>query len=232
MPTLWVATAASLCLILDLAPIQDATPIKLSDCPPEVRKTLESEAKGAKIETVEKEKEEDETVYWAEVSIGGKPYAIGVLEDGTLSEMNLAIDDDEVPLERCPAAVQAAFKREAFGEKVQGAGKDRKYGVIVYETLIHHRGKDYEIVVAEDGTLVEKVLVIEDDEIELLKCPAAVQTALKEHAKGGTIGDITRSAGINRPTFEAEVTIKDKVYLVEVAESGQLIAKSLEAAEE
>ena len=87
-------------------------------------------------------------------------------------------------------------------------------------------------MVAEDGTLVEKVLVIEDEEIELAKCPAAVQAAFREHARGGTVGDITRSTGISRPTFEAEVKIQDKVYLIEVAESGVLISKSLEAGEE
>lgn len=68
--------------------IQDAPAIKLAECPPQVRKTFEAESKGAKIETVHKEQGDDETIYWAEISFGGKPFAIGVLEDGTLSEMN------------------------------------------------------------------------------------------------------------------------------------------------
>ncbi len=197
-----------------------------------MRKTLESESKGAKIGAIHKEQEGDETVYWAEVTIAGKEYAIGVLEDGTLSEMNLAFDDTDVPLERCPAAVQATFRREALGEKLDSAGKDMRYGVVIYETVVKHRGKAYEIVVAEDGTLVEKVLVIDDEEVELANCPAAVQVALKLHARDGTIGDVTRSSGIGRPTFEAEVKLKDKVYLIEVTENGLLISKSLEAAEE
>ena len=232
MPPLWVITAALLSLAIEIAPFQDAPAIKLADCPAEVRKTLQAEAKGAKIETVRKEKDDDETIYWAEASIGGKPYAIGVLEDGTLTEMNLAVEDDELPFERCPAAVQATFRREAFGEKLEAVGKDMKYGITVYEIAVQHKGRSYEIVVAEDGTLVEKVLVIEDEELELAKCPAPVRATLREHAKGGTIGDVTRSAGISHPTFEAEVKIKDKVYLIEVAENGVLIAKSLEAAEE
>jgi hypothetical protein len=63
-------------------------------------------------------------------------------------------------------------------------------------------------------------------------CPAAVQAALREHAKGGKIGEITLSTGLGRQTYEAEVAIKGKIYLVEVAENGQLISKSLEAAVE
>jgi hypothetical protein len=232
MPPLWVVTAGVLGLIFGGAP-GDEEELKFSDCPFAVRKTFQAEAKGAKIETVTREKDEDdETFYWADVAIDGRTYAIGVLEDGTLSEMNLAVDDEELPFDRCPAPVQATFRGEAFGEKVDAVGKDMRYGVTIYETVVDHNGKSYEIVVAEDGTLVEKVLVIEDDEVELSTCPAAVQTALREHAKGGTIGDITRSTGIGRHTYEAEVEFKRKVYLIEVDEGGHLISKSLEAGEE
>ncbi len=232
MQPLRVMIAASLAVMFAMSPAAVGQEIKLADCPAAVRKTFEAEARGSKVETVRKEKEEDDTVYWAEVTIGGKAYAIGVLEDGTLTEMNLAVDDDELPFERCPTTVQSTLRREAFGEKVETVGKDMKYGVPVYETVVKHRGRAYEIVVAEDGTLVEKVLVIEDEEVELANCPAAVQATMKAHTQGGTIGDVTRSTGIGRPTFEAEVKIKDKVYLIEVAENGSLISKSLEAGEE
>jgi hypothetical protein len=232
MQPLGVVTAASLGLVFGMATAGAGQETKLSDCPAAVRKTIEAESRGARIESVHKEKDEDETIYWAEAVVAGKPYAIGVLEDGTLAEMSLAIDDAEMPFERCPGAVQATFRREAFGEPIKAVGKDMKYGVTIYEATVRHRGKSYEIVVAEDGTLVEKVLVIEDQEIELAKCPAAVQAALREHAKGGTIGDVTRSTGIVRPTYEAEVEIKGKVYLIEVTEGGALISKSLEAGEE
>ncbi|MFI5457499.1 MAG: hypothetical protein ACHRXM_18810 [Isosphaerales bacterium] len=233
MQPLWVVTAVSLGFIFETASAGDEPNVKFLDFPAAVRKTFQAEAKGAKFENVHKEKDEDgETVYWADVAVGGATYAIGVLEDGTLTEMNLAGDDAELPIDRCPAAVQATIRSEAFGEKVGAVGKDMKYGVTIYETAVVHKGKSYEIVVAEDGTLVEKVLVIDDEEVELAKCPAAVQATLHEHAKGGTIRDITRSTGISRHTFEAEVEIKGKVYLIDVAESGLLISKSLEAGEE
>jgi hypothetical protein len=216
-----------------MAPAADEVKLKFADCPAAVRKTLQAESANAKIETVVREKDEDnETIYWADAAIDGLTYAIGVLEDGTLSEMNLAVDDEETPLERCPQAVQETFKSEAFGEKVDSISKDRKYGVLIFEAVVNHKGKSYEIAVAEDGTLFEKVLVIEDEEVELATCPAAVQAAFKKHANGGTIHDITRSTGIGRNTYEAGVEIKNKVYLVEVDETGRLISKSLEAGED
>ena len=233
MPPRWVATVLSLGFLSGMAPAVDEVKLKFSDCPPAVRKTFQAEAGGAKIETVVREKDDDnETIFWADAAIGDQIYAIGVLEDGTLSEMNLAVDDEEIPFDRCPEAVRATFKSEAFGEKIEGVGKERKYGVLIYEAVVTHNGKSYEIAVAEDGTLFEKVLVIDDEEVELAMCPAAVQASLKKHAKGGTIHDITRTTGIGKPTYEASVEIKDKVYLIEVDEAGLLISKSLEAGEE
>ena len=142
--------------------------------------------------------------------------------DGTLTEMNLAVDDEELPLDRCPGGRSGDVSERGVWRKGRRDRRDMKYGVTIYQTVVDHQGKSYEIVVAEDGTLVEKVLVIDDEEIKLSDCPAAVRTALHEHAKGGEIGDITRSTGIGQHTFEAEVKIKDKVYLIEVAESGLL----------
>ena len=227
MHALWIATA----LVLAAAPADDPK-IKLADCPAAVRKTLQAEAKGAKIDHVTKEKEGDEeAIYWAEATIAGRPYSIGVLEDGTLAELNLAVDDAEVPLEKCPGPVQATLFGEAFGEKITSVGKDRKYGMTVYEAVVDHKGRSYEIVVAEDGTLVEKVLVIDDEEVDLEACPAPVKATLKAQAQGGTVRDVTRSTGIGKPTYEAEVEINGKVYLVEVDEAGLLLSKSLDAAE-
>jgi hypothetical protein len=233
MQPLWVMIAALPSFVFGMRPVGDDEEIKFSDCPAAVRKTFQAEAKGAKIETVTKEKDEDDkTVYWAEVAIGGETYAIGAHEDGTLSEMSLAVDDEELPLNRCPPVVQAAFRSEAFGDKVDSVARDVKYGVTVYQTVVNHKGNSYQLVVAENGTLVEKVLVIDDEEVKLADCPAAVRTALHEHAKGGEIGDITRSTGIGQHTFEAEVKIKNKIYSIEVAENGHLISKSLEAAKD
>jgi hypothetical protein len=233
MHSLCIVTAGLLGLLFGGASAGDEQEIKFADCPPAVQKTFEAEAKGAKIETVTRETDADEeTLYWADVVLRGTTYAIAVLEDGTLSAMNLTVDDEEVPLVRCPVAVQTTFMSEAFGAAITTVGKDVMYGVTVYQATIEHKGKSYEIVVAEDGTLVEKVLVIDDDGVELAACPAAVQIAFREHSAGGTIGDIVRTTGVGRATYEAEIDIKGKVYLIEVSETGHLISKSLEAVAE
>lgn len=199
MPQLWIAMTAVSGFIFGTASADDDK-IKFSDCPAAVRKTFQVEAKGVKIETVTKERNEDGvTVYWAEIAISNKTYALGVMKDGTVSEMNLVVDRDDLPFSGCPVAVQATFQSEAFGVKVGVVSRDIKYGVTLYHTVVDHKGKSYEIVVAEDGTLVEKVLVIDDEDVKLSDCPAAVRAALHEHAKGGEIGDIARDR--DRPAY-------------------------------
>jgi hypothetical protein len=60
-----------------------------------------------------------------------------------------------------PAAVQATLQREAGGAAITTVDKESKDGKTVYEADAPINGKNYEIVVAEDGTLLKKKL---DDE--------------------------------------------------------------------
>ena len=205
----------------------DDPPIKLADCPAAVRKTLEHEAKGSKIKAVDKVAEDGATTYGAGVLVGGRKYRIHVDAEGSLIEMGLEVGDEEVKFAASPAAVQATFRREAKDAKFDALAKDLKYGVTVYEAVVNFLGKEYSIVVAENGTLVEKMLIIAEDEVDLTHCPAAVQHALKEHAQGGKIGPVTRATGVGGHVFEAELEIKGKLYFVEVTEGGGLITKSL-----
>lgn len=210
----------------------DPAKVKFETCPAAVKKTLEAEAKGAKIDTVGKETSEGETTYWADVHIGGRVYSIGVTEDGTLSEMNLATDVDEVSFEKSPPLVQATFKREAWDSKIESLGKDIKYGETIYEATVEHHGKTYEIVVAQDGTLVEKTLVIDEEDIDLDKCPEVVKKALTEHAKGGKVDSVTKATGLGQGTYHADIEINGKKYLVEVTDKGVLISKALQYLDE
>lgn len=204
---------------------EDEQQIALGDCPKSVRKTLEAEAKGAPIDGVTRETGDDGTVFWATVVFSGRHYAIGVAEDGTLNEVTLEADDEEVPFAKCPAAVQTTFRHESKDAKIETVDKDVKHGTVVYQAAVAIGGRDYLLVVAQDGTLVEKTLVVEEDDVALTDCPAATQKTLHAEARGGSIGAITRSTGIVGHVYEAEVTLGAKLYVVEVAENGMLISK-------
>lgn len=74
----------------------NSTVVTLEQLPPAVRKTIEKEAGGNKIEEIEKETENGKTVYEAEVTIDGKEWEIEVAEDGKLiSKAEDKEDDDD-----------------------------------------------------------------------------------------------------------------------------------------
>ncbi len=79
--------------------------------------------------------------------------------------MGLADDEDNektLKLSDCPKAVQKTLKREAHGSELEEISKEEEDGKTVYEAEAEIDGKDYEIEVAADGTLLSKIL--EDDE--------------------------------------------------------------------
>jgi hypothetical protein len=67
--------------------------VKFDDCPAAVKATLTAEAKGAKIESVDKETDDGKTIYEADVTIDGKNHEIKVAEDGKL--ISNKIDDED-----------------------------------------------------------------------------------------------------------------------------------------
>jgi hypothetical protein len=202
--------------------------IPFADCPAAVQKTMRDESKGAKIDFVYKETEDGETTYWASIAIGGKDYEIGIAEDGTLTDLKLGGDVDEIRFFDCPAAVQKTFREESKAVGIDDVGKETKFGITIYGAVVPFGGKTYEIKVAEDGTLTEKKLLLEEDEVDFSACPAAVQQTLREQARGGDFGEITRSLGVVRPVYMVDVEIDGKGYFLEVSEDGLLISKSLE----
>jgi hypothetical protein len=207
----------------------DETPLKLAECPAPVRNAFEREAPGAKVETVTKDATADGiTTYAASVVLSGRHYHLSVDHDGHLIEIELETKDDEVKFAALPAPVKETFHREAKGVNFDEITKDLKYGVVIYESVAKIAGKDYAIVVAENGTLVEKSLVIGEDEVELPACPAAVQKAIKEHARGGKVGPITRLGGVgNGHIYETELEVDGGRFALAVTEAGTLISKAV-----
>jgi hypothetical protein len=78
-------------------------------------------------------------------------------------------EDDEagetqVKFADLPAAVQATINRESNNASIDTVDKEPHDGHPIYEADAKLGGKNYEIKVAEDGTLVSKKLDMEDDE--------------------------------------------------------------------
>ena len=60
------------------------TTITMADLPAPVRATLDKESAGGKVTEIEKETKKGQTVYSADVTIGGKKWDVDIAEDGKL----------------------------------------------------------------------------------------------------------------------------------------------------
>ena len=69
--------------------------IKFSEVPAAAQKTITDEAKGAVIETVDKEDHDGKVIYEADAKINDKNYEIKVAEDGTLISKKLDNEEGE-----------------------------------------------------------------------------------------------------------------------------------------
>ena len=91
--------------------------VELADCPKAVQKTLKRESKGGTIVEIERETEDGETIYEAEVEIDGKQYEVEITADGTLLSNELEEED-----ERLDTEVSIAKKRAMLRELDARAG--------------------------------------------------------------------------------------------------------------
>ncbi len=149
--------------------------MELKDVPQPVQATIMKQAAGRKVADIDKETWNGQPVYEVEFSQSGRNAQLHIAADGTIvkSENNDKLGnnrnnrnaaDRKDPQDRTfflgtqladlPTAAQATIKREAAGNDIVDIDKETRDGKVVYEVEIKQPGKNIEIHVAEDGTIV------------------------------------------------------------------------------
>ena len=75
-------------------------------------------------------------------------------------------EDEKVAFEELPAAVQQTLQNELDGGTIQEIEKEVKDGQTIYEAEVLIDGEEWDIEIAEDGTLISK----EKDDDQDNKC--------------------------------------------------------------
>ncbi|MGD8240889.1 MAG: PepSY domain-containing protein, partial [Armatimonadota bacterium] len=142
--------------------------VSLGDVPAAVRVTIEKAAKGGTIREIERETENGQVVYEAEIAIGGKVLEVEIDANGKVlgweaeddeededdeNEVEDDDDDENLTLEQLPAAVKATILKAAHGGKIKEIELENEGGKPVYEAEILI---ELEVKVAPDGTLLSK----------------------------------------------------------------------------
>ncbi|OHB66486.1 MAG: hypothetical protein A2Y77_03140 [Planctomycetes bacterium RBG_13_62_9] len=155
--------------------------VSIGEVPEAVRATILAQAQGNAINEIEMEVKNGQTIYEAEVIIGGRTTDVKVAADGALlgtevddeegdddaDEADVEEDEDEaeelVALAEVPGAVQATLVKEAAGAEIKEIEKEDENGRDVYSADVILNGQEVELKVARDGTLLGKEVDDEDE---------------------------------------------------------------------
>ncbi len=139
-----MAAAAMTCT----AGASPARKLDLKDLPPEVRKTIEGELKGATIKNIAKEKEHGVTQFEVETMLDGKHRDFNIDTKGAL-----VADEEETSIESIPAAAKAAILKRVADGRLGMVEVVKKGGATMYEAAYTAKsGKKHEVLVKADGT--------------------------------------------------------------------------------
>lgn len=132
-----------------------------------------------------------------------------------------------------PAAVQATVQRQASGREIVDIDRETHKGRTVYEVEFRQSGKNEEIVIAEDGSVVAaetkktKRFAEWFKGTELSDTPAAVQDTIRREAAGLEIVDIDREGTKQNPVYEVEIRgADDRKFEILVAANGDVLRDS------
>ena len=131
--------------------------LSVSDVPPKVMAAMDTRFRGAQYTSITKEKEKGNTIYDFELMQGGRKYEADVKEDGTIVEIEKAIEQKDLP----PQVAEALNKKypgatyKEVMEKDLVSGKDEtphEYEVV----LTNSKGKDEEVTVSMQGKITHE----------------------------------------------------------------------------
>lgn len=163
---------------------------------------------------------------------------------GAVATQQLAEGERGVSIKQVPAAVKAALLAQAQGSAIEEIEMENENGQAVYEADVTIDGKEVEVKVAADGTVLGKEAEDEDaddeeeeddeDEVQvsMAEVPEAVQATILKEAAGAEIKEIEKETDDGQVVYSAEVLIGGQEVDFEVAPDGKLLGKEVESEDE
>ena len=126
-------------------------PMKLSDMPLVVQKTIREQTRGATIMGTLTEIENGKTFYECESLLNGRTRDFLVDKTGVVVEV-----EDQVSLEEVPNAVKRVVQRAASGGKLTKLERVKRGAEITYEAAVIKNGKKTGMELQPDGSPIKK----------------------------------------------------------------------------
>lgn len=142
-----------------------------------------------------------------------------VVACAALSYSSIARAGDTGPLVKAPAAVQSVVKKMMGDGKLNGLDSEMMDGKTVYEADLSIKGGAYVLVLADDGTVIQREVAVDAAMIP----PTVLDAAAKAHpdAKLNEAAIITRGT---RMFYELEFMIGTVEHAMEITADGNVTA--------
>ena len=234
--------------------------MRIDDMPPAVRKTIEQHAAGRKVADIDRETWNGKPVFEVEYDQTGRNEQIFVAEDGTIvkqegkvrppdSKADAKAEKVKGPMigtrfSDTPPAVQATIQREAHGAEIADIDKERRDGRVLYEVEFKDPGKNREIHVAEDGSIVpdkhggravgapgstpQTRTGTRGNNLTFEQAPPAVQAAIRANGDPTTVKEIERGEKGGRTVYAVEFEKDGRNKKLQVAEDGTILKDNRE----
>jgi len=124
--------------------------------------------------------------------------------------------DEEAELNELPAAVQKTAHEQVGKSKIEEVEATFEEGRHATEVEYRENGKKMAVVIASDGTLIQKEYRMSPSE-----APDAIKKAVSEQLPGGKISHIKEVQRSNAKFFELSVKTDDNTRRLKLDESGK-----------
>jgi len=122
-------------------------PIRQSDLPAPVAKTVTAQSQGATLRGLSVEKEKGQVLYEAEFLVDGRSRDVVIDAGGTVVEV-----EEEVVLDQLPAEVRVGLQAAAGkGKLIKVESLTKRGRLVAYEARVETAGKRSEVQVGPDG---------------------------------------------------------------------------------
>lgn len=125
--------------------------VKLEEVPPAARAVIETYTEGAEIGSIKAKHKEGKHVYKVCYKKDGRDFELKVTEAGDVEEWEKHVTMDELP-----GAVRATVEQETGGAKIEELVQETEDGKMFYEVEFEKDGKEHEVKIAEDGSILER----------------------------------------------------------------------------
>jgi uncharacterized membrane protein YkoI len=125
--------------------------VKLEDVPSALQAVIQSHTSGGTIEKITCEKEDGKHFYKVEYKKDDREFEMRVDDDGKVLET-----EEIIAMEKLPPAVLETVKTESAGGEIKELALETEDGKTFYEVEFEKDGKEHEVKIAEDGTVLER----------------------------------------------------------------------------